>query len=199
MGRLAKEKGINFDHKNRNAWAMQLWPHFKKKGLKSFNMDQVAMTLGKSKATVYKYFQSRKDILEIVLSQILSELVFLESILGDKNINYEQRYLKAIELLCSTLGGISAEFLLDLKKFHPDLWESIDEFKEYSIELLKIFYLEGKSKKLLGATSIELLVLGDEIFLNALLDPKSLMKNKINLEEGLRAYFENKMFGMLKK
>lgn len=199
MGRKAGEKGINYDHKNRNSWAMELWPSFKKKGLKGFNMNQVAESLGKSKATVYKYFQNRGDILEIILSHILSDLVQFEEVLNDQKLEYVERYLGAIEVLSESLGGISTEFLIDLKKYHPEIWESIDEFKYFAIRVLGEFYREGKKKNLLGKTSVELLITGDEIFLSSILEPEFLQKNKLGLEEALRAYFENKMFGMLKR
>lgn len=197
MGRKAGIKGIDFDHENRNQWAAELWPHFKTKGLKGFNMDEVARTLDKSKATVYKYFQTRGDILELILSQILGELVEFESALANKDRGYVDRYKDAIEILSSSIGGISTTFLLDLKKYHPNIWESIDEFKNFAIGVLGEFYKEGKDRGHLGETPVELLVIGDEIFLGAILDPEYLHKKNISLEEGLRAYFENKMFGML--
>ncbi|MBK26846.1 MAG: hypothetical protein CME70_22785 [Halobacteriovorax sp.] len=199
MGRKAGNKGVDLEHDYRMTWAMELWPYFKQHGLKGFNMNEVAKTLGKSKTTVYKYFQTREDILELILSKVLLDLSAFEEILLDKKQNYIERYEQAIEVLSVSLGGISTSFLLDLKRYHPKLWESINGFKLYSLGVLKSFYREGKRKKILGNTSVELLVTGDEIFLSALLEPEFLHKNKISLESGLRAYFENKMFGMLKR
>lgn len=199
MGRKAGNKGINLEHENRNAWAMMLWPHFSQKGLKEFSMNEVANVLGKSKATVYKYFKTREDILELILSEVLSDLVLFEEALKDKEIDYVSRYIKAIEILSLTLGGISTRFLIDLKKYHPVIWESIEDFKSFTISVLGEFYKEGKKKKLLGDTSVKLLITGDEIFLSSIIEPEFLHKNNLSLEEGLSAYFQNKMFGMLKR
>ncbi len=199
MGRKAGNKGVDHAHDNRIIWALKLWPHFKNKGLKGFNMNEVARTLGKSKTTVYKYFETREDILELILSEELGELADFERILKDKKIDYVKRYETAVDHLSNILGGISTRFLLDLKRYHPELWEQINSFKNYTLIVLKDFYREGKRKKLLGDTSVELLVTGDEIFLNSLIEPEFLHKNKITLEAGLRAYFKNKMFGMLKR
>jgi AcrR family transcriptional regulator len=199
MGRIAGKKGIDKAHQNRVKWALKLWPSFQKKGLKEFNMDAVSLELGKSKATVYKYFENREDILSVILEKLFDELLKFKIYLFDSEKDYLIRYQDSIELLSKELKGITGVFLFDLKKYHPKLWEMIEGFKLIVIEELVRFYEEGKRKKLLGKTSVQLLRVGDEIFFNALLEPSFLIKNKLSLEESLRAYFENKMFGMLKR
>ncbi|MFT6604060.1 MAG: AcrR family transcriptional regulator, partial [Bacteriovoracaceae bacterium] len=180
-------------------WALKLWPSFKEKGLKKFNMDDASEELGKSKATIYKYFSNREDILSVILENLFKELSQFQSILNDSKLDYIERYKNSIELLSKELKGISGHFLFDLKKYHPKLWLLVEDYKLIVIDELGRFYLEGKRKNILGHTSVQLLKVGDEIFLNALLEPSFLMKNNLKLEESLRAYFENKMFGMLKR
>ena len=199
MGRIAGKKGIDKAHENRVKWALKLWPSFQKKGLKEFNMDAVSLELGKSKATVYKYFENREDILRVILEKLFDELLKFKIYLFDSQKEYLTRYEASIELLSKELKGITGVFLFDLKKYHPELWGMVEAFKLVVIGELENFYKEGKRKKLLGATSVQLLKVGDEIFLNALLEPSFLIKNNLLLEESLRAYFENKMFGMLKR
>ena len=162
-------------------------------------MDAVSLELGKSKGTVYKYFKSREDILNVILLNVFEELSGFRAILKDPSKEYLSRYQDSIELLSKVLSGVTGTFLFDLKKYHPKLWPMIEDFKVVVVSELESFYLEGAKKKKLGSTSVRLLKVGDEIFLNALLEPNFLIKNNLKLEESLRAYFENKMFGMLKR
>ncbi len=199
MGRIAGKKGINKDHPFREEWALKLWPSFKEKGTKNFNMDDASLKLGKSKATIYKYFSNREDILSVILELLFKELSKFRDLLNDSSLDYIVRYKRSVELLSKELKGISGSFLFDLKKYHPELWQLVEGFKKTVIDELGEFYAEGIKESMLGDTSVQLLKVGDEIFLNALLEPSFLIKNNLKLEESLRAYFENKMFGMLKR
>lgn len=196
MGRKASVHFISRDPERRDKWALQLFPYFQAKGIKEFNMNSVAKALGVSKATVYKYFQSREDILEIIIGQILKELSFYESCLKNNELSYIDRYLMAIEVLGNSLGKISLVFMSDLKKFHPPVWQKIISFSNESLLALREFYGEARASGEVENYPLNVLMMGDQLFFNALLDPEFLKANDIGLQEAFEGYFKLKCMGM---
>ena len=196
MGRIAKNKNLIENKQRKISWAISLFPHFQEKGLKAFNMDQVAKTLGVSKATVYKYFKNREEILEIILTHKLSQLSGIEEILGNKDTKIKEKYFKAVELMEISLGDISNIFLFDIKKYHPGLWEEIIIFKEFSLKILEAFYEEGIKKKILYPHKSKVLVLSDRIFIDSLLNPEFLIDESLTLQNAFSEYFNLKWYGM---
>lgn len=196
MGRKAGKKEISENPEVKNQWALQLMPHFQEKGIKGFGMDKVAAVLEKSKATVYKYFRTREEILEIIVQFKIQKIATFESRVQDPSIPYEDRYFEAVRILSESIGDISTKFLLDLKKYHPDLWSQIEVFREYAIGVLTEFYQEGIEAKKIREVDLSILKLADELFFSALLSPEFLVTSNLSLQEAFQQYFELKWRGM---
>ncbi|MBT3586943.1 MAG: TetR/AcrR family transcriptional regulator [Halobacteriovoraceae bacterium] len=196
MGRQAQPKNIDLLHAKRVLWCQQLFPHFQKYGLKAFGMDQVALALGKSKTTVYKYFKSREDILEQMIGQKLGEASSFQAELSNKDLSFEKRYSNAVSIFSQNIKGISNLFLKDLKKFHPVLWEQVFNFQFLALGFLEEFYREGLAA---GSFEGELksFLISDQIIFSALLNPDFLIDQKTTLQEALQDYLLLKCFGML--
>jgi AcrR family transcriptional regulator len=82
-------------------------------------MDEMAKALGKSKATVYKHFESHKEIVSIAILQKLDDLRHFETILEDAEKSYLDRYVLAVASISRHLGDVSNLFLADLKEIYP--------------------------------------------------------------------------------
>ena len=123
MGRKALDKERKINPKRKEEWAFQLLPFFQEQGLKGITMDKVAKALGKSKATIYKYFESREEIIAMTIAQKLSEIQHFEEKLSDQSLPYLDRYKEAVQYLSEHIGDISNLFLSDLKHELPQLWQ----------------------------------------------------------------------------
>lgn len=196
MGRKAGNKEVFEDPEVKNSWALMLMPHFQEKGIKGFSMDEVARVLNKSKATVYKYFHSREEILEIIVEHKIESIANFEKNINDQGLSYKERYFSAVSVLSDSIGDISTKFLLDLKKYHPTLWENIETFKGYAIGVLSEFYKEGIAVNEIRKVDLSILILADELFFSALLNPEFLEENHLSLQKAFQEYFELKWRGM---
>lgn len=196
MGRKAGKKEIFDNPEVKNEWALLLMPHFQEKGIKGFGMDKVAAVLDKSKATVYKYFRTREEILEIIVSHKIERIGTFEREIQNKSLSFEERYLAAVTILSESIGDISTTFLIDLRKYHPDLWQNIEVFRDYAIGVLSDFYKQGIKEKKIRKTDLSILRLADELFFSALLNPEFLVTSKLSLQEAFEQYFELKWRGM---
>lgn len=196
MGRIALEKNINLDEKRRSEWVALLFPHFMEKGIKNFNMNDACAVVGASKRTLYKVFQSREDILTLMVEQRLSQILEFESVLADESKTFFERYYEAVEILSTALGGVSTIFMADLKKYHPPLWENIELFQHAALAILREFYLGGQKAGAFNGTDINILVLADELFFQNLTNPEFLGETGLSMQEAYSQYFLLKLEGM---
>lgn len=199
MGRQSLEKERIKDPKKRKAWAEQLLPVFQQRGIRAVTMDEVAVALGKSKATVYKHFDSHKEIVSIVILQKLDDLRHFQTILEDGEKSFTDRYILAVASISRHLGDVSNLFLSDLKLVYPDLWELIDGFKQFALLVLKRFYEEGITAQIFQDIDTDIMVLSDELFFDALTNPEFLTRKGINLKDAFESYFKMRFYGILKK
>ncbi len=199
MGRKSLKKKRKDNPLKKEEWAKALIPHFQKKGLRDFTMDNVAELLKVSKATVYKYFKSREEIVELCVAVKLSEVQHFSAILTDKQAPYFDRYFLSLEDLTKNVSDISNTFLSDLKQLFPATWDTVNNFIEYALQILREYYEEGIASGALENANSSLMVMSDRFFLRALSDPDFLNSHQLTLEEAFKQYFRIKFFGIVKR
>lgn len=198
MGRKPLDKKRINDPKIRAKWIEHLMPIYMKNGLRQFTMSDISKELKVSKATLYKHFSSRLEILEAVVHLKISEISAFEEITMDTNTSYIDRYHKAIRNASIQLAGISNQFLLDLRELYPDLWEKVQSLQYFAAERAKIFYQEGIELGILNDFDPAWLAITDKIFLLGLSDPQFLMDNDLTLQKAVEDYFLMKSKGIFK-
>lgn len=199
MGRKPKNKLRVKDPETRQKWIELLTPIYMKNGLRKFTMDDISMKLGVSKATIYKHFTSRTEILEAVVNHKIHEIAAFEADTMDLNTPYKQRFKNAIHRASIRLAGISNEFLLDLKELYPEQWERIQSLQYFAAERAKAFYQEGIDKGILqDHFDPSWLAITDKIFLLGLSNPQFLIENNLTLQKAVEDYFLMKSQGIFK-
>jgi len=198
MGRKSTEKKRNLNPEKRREIALSLIPALEGGGISGLTMDEIAQRLGKSKATIYKYFRSQEELLDMALSEKLEEIRGFVTILGDERQTYVDRYRLALEHLSRSLADVSNRFLSDVRKDFPSLWQKISFFQNMARMVLRGFYQEGLSKKLIREIHPSILVLSDQAVFNAMLDPQFLDENNITLQQAFEGYFHMKFYGLLR-
>lgn len=199
MGRKPKNKQRINDPETRIKWIGQLVPIYMKNGLRKFTMDDISMKLGVSKATIYKHFASRTEILESVVNHKIHEIAAHEADTMDFTMSYKQRYENAIKRASVQLAGISNEFLLDLRELYPEQWNRIQALQYFAAERAKTFYQEGIEKGFLhDSFDPTWLAITDKIFLVGLSNPQFLIENNLTLQKAVEDYFLMKSKGIFK-
>ncbi len=199
MGRRALDKERNIDPKRQNEWVAKLSPHFRDRGLKNFSMDDMAEVVGVSKATLYKYFSSRDEIVALFIAKKIESSTGFVALLNDEKVDYVKRYRNAIAYFSETIADTSVLLLADLKDMYPAIYSLIEQFKDYSIEILSGYYKEGIDKGYFSPIHIAVLTAADQQTLNVLSDPAFLQKNNLTLAQAIEAYFEMRLNGVLKR
>jgi len=199
MGRQSLAKKRLKDPKKRANWIDILAPKFLEDGIRAVSIDEVLNILGKSKATVYKHFESHHEIVSLVIARKLENLQHFAPILQDDSKPYKERYVLAVAYISKHLGDVSNVFLSDLKEIYPDLWELINGFKMMALTELRTFYVNGVLDKVFEDLNPDLMVLSDELFFDALTNPEYLTSKGLNLQAAFESYFRMRFYGILKQ
>ncbi len=199
MGRKPlNKKRINNPH-IRADWIEQLMNVYLANGFRKYTMVEIAKLLGVSKATLYKYFSTRDEILKAVVELKIAQVSEFGLFLKDRNIPFQQRYTKALKTAAIEMASISYQFLQDIEELYPQLSNQVAEFADVSTILMTKFYTQGIEE---GVLKEELdpnfLVLVDKIFIQAVANPDFLKENSLTLENAVEDYFNIKRKGIFK-
>jgi AcrR family transcriptional regulator len=197
MGRKSLKKKRNTNPQKREKFVLMLMPIFQQHGLNRFTMDDIAHELGMSKATLYHHFSSRDEIISAILKHILYGIKEFEPVVKNPELDYIDRYFKALQILYENTQGISNIFLSDLKVGYPHLWNLVDQFVEQSVQILMQFYEDGKKNGAFRNIHTSILAASDRMFFNTLTDPVFLEMNNLTIHQAFEEYFRLKCFGML--
>lgn len=198
MGRKSINKTRSNSVAKKDELIQRLIPFLQEKGLQGITMDNMATAMDISKATVYKYFQSREEILAAVIAFKLEEIKHFEEHLNNVQVEYLDRYKNAVQYLSANISDITNLFLADLKTFFPHLWQLIEAFKDYCMNALKSYYNEGIRKGYFNKINPEIMVMTDQFFLDKLTDPDFLVTHKLSIKEAFDEYFRMKFYGIMK-
>lgn len=198
MGRKPSDKIRLENPQLRRKWVKQLSTVYLGEGLRNHSMDDIAALLGISKATLYKHFSSRQEILEDMVRLKLEELSVFESHLRDESVPFQERYFNAIQSASLLLAGISNQFLLEVKDMHNELWGGIKEFQDYALHLAREFYRSGVEQGILHDLDPAFLAVVDRMFIRAVSDPQFLIENNLELHSAFEQYFLMKSKGIFK-
>lgn len=99
---------------------------FLKYGIKSVSMDDIARLLGISKKTIYNLVKSKKGLVHSVVSaHIDKEEQIINDITTDA-INALDEIISIARHVQSILKSMKPSLTYDLKKYHPQTWELIE-------------------------------------------------------------------------
>ncbi|MDX2305498.1 MAG: TetR/AcrR family transcriptional regulator [Microscillaceae bacterium] len=198
MGRKAIERERKKDAYKTEKWIKQLLPYFQKNGLKGITMDLVAKELNRSKTTVYEYFSSKEELLDLMVAYKLKQIGGFEKILNDASQSYIDRCYAVLKYQADHISDISNLFLADLREFHPDLWVRVQDFLEDAAQKIEAFYQAGIYHQEFNPIHTAILTLNDHFFFRVLTDPDFLSRHGLTLQEAFDQYLKLKFFGLIR-
>ena len=104
------------------------------RGFSGVTMDRIATELGISKKTLYQHFASKHQLLYAVVSRMMAESEgVIKSLTEDPKLDYFQRMAGLVEHISRRISKISRDFMQDLQKSAPEMWEEINQFRQKKI------------------------------------------------------------------
>jgi AcrR family transcriptional regulator len=150
------------------------------KGYKKVTVDQLASNLSISKKTIYKYYESKQDLLEKTFDHWSSNLtVEINEILDREDLSFIDKLKSMMSHIGVSMGRLNSDLIVDIQENVPHLWVKINNYKHEAAflrfnRLIDEGIMKGKIKKninrnlvvALYACAIETLL--DPNFLNTL-------------------------------
>lgn len=197
MGRKAIKRDRKNDEQKTQPWIKHLFTYFQENGLKGITMDIIAKELGKSKTTIYDYFQTKEEIIAEAVAYKLSQISGFKEIIRNQEKPFKQRCYEVLRFQTEHISDISNVFLADLRDLYPTLWKSVEDFLEALTKEMSAFYEKGIEKKAFNPIHPSILVLTDQFFFRILTNPDFLATHRITLKEAFDQYSQLRFFGIL--
>lgn len=110
-------------------------------GIKTISMDNIALDLGISKKTIYKWFANKDQLVTETLTIYLDEVKVKSN---EVNENAIEEFCTTINLVIQNLLRFHASFFYDLKKYHHQAYQIWQDYKQKHImQLFQANLLRG--------------------------------------------------------
>lgn len=107
---------------------------FLRRGFLRVTSDDIAAEIGISKATLYKVFSSKEEILRAVVRGIMNEVLSgVEGLIRDASLGFTEKMVALFSFLGTQLAQFEPVLIRDLQRSVPDIWEEVDDFRRDKI------------------------------------------------------------------
>ena len=199
MGRNAiKKERINNPKKELEIIEL-LITYLRTNSLSNSNMDEIAAGLNKSKATIYKYFKSKEELVDAVITYKIEKISAFVLILHNPNEPFLSRLEHSFNLLEEHIIDISNDFIDDLKNHFPTVYVKIESLIQLAVNELSKYYNEGMEKGVFNRLNAKMLSQNDFIFFRVLTDPTYLKENNLTMSQAFNDFYQIRCLGIIAK
>ncbi|GAK40761.1 TetR family transcriptional regulator [Paenibacillus sp. TCA20] len=184
-------------YQNRAKYITKLLPYLRKHGLQSVRMDEIAKLMEISRATLYKYFSTKEEIIGFIVDGFIEYMNDLTFNSMDSEQSYGARFQQMFEQSVSLIVYFSDVFIKELETSYPDCYGRFEVAVKQREDKILAFYKEGIQKGIFNDLNGKLLIMQDEI-LRGMLDIKYLMLNQLTVQQILNDYYQLKKIQLFK-
>ncbi|MDF2962292.1 MAG: bacterial regulatory s, tetR family protein [Paenibacillus sp.] len=189
----------NQQDKIRNKLLKKLISSVMKDGFQSLRMDDIAKYMDVSRATMYKHFSSKEEVIEGVVRIFVDYIEKLE----DRNLEDDEKsfgvwFQQLFEQSVSLVGKITDVFLKDLQAAYPDLYDVLKGTLNKREQQTLKFYQDGKNKGIFNQINEKFILLQDDILLREIINVKYLLYNQVTIQQVLYDYYHFKKIQLFK-
>lgn len=190
------ERQIEKQHQMRQKLSNRLLAHVRKNGFQGLKMDEISKIMDVSRATLYKYFSTKEDIITFIVSAFVE---YIHEIIEDSDSDqvFVQRFQQTFEQTILLKEYITDIFLRELENSYPENYERLKEAMKQREYQELAFYDEGIKEGFFNKIDGRLIIMQDEILSNVL-DVKYLMENQLTVFQVLFDYYNLKKFQLFK-
>lgn len=107
---------------------------FFKAGFVRVRADDIAAKLGISKATLYKEFAGKEEILRAVVGRTVATMAApIEAVVRDESRDFIEKTIGLMGFVKSAITLMGGPLGQDIEKYAPEIWKEIDEFRRKMI------------------------------------------------------------------
>ncbi|WP_309491744.1 TetR/AcrR family transcriptional regulator [Paenibacillus anseongensis] len=170
-----------------------------KVGFQNLRMDDIAKAMDVSRATMYKHFSSKEEVIDGVVRMYTDYLDKLEDrTSNDSEQSFGIWFQQIFEQSVMLVGQLTEVFLLDLQSAYPELYEQLKEILNKREQQTLKFYQDGKHKGIFNDINEKLILLQDNLLLREIATTKYLVYNQTTIKQVLLDYYQFKKIQLFK-
>ncbi|MDX9871739.1 MAG: TetR/AcrR family transcriptional regulator [Clostridia bacterium] len=169
-------------------------------GFYRVSMDALAAKSGVSKRTIYRYFQSKEELIEAVIDKMLLLVGGkIDRVLSEAGTP-EEAISGILNVLFSLGRGIINPLTIsDLRTHYPHFWKKIDDFRMKRINLLIQAILRQNSGERIRNIDPRILTALVLSSVQTILNPEFIVSNNLDFDEAVNQLVEILKYGLLKE
>ncbi len=103
---------------------------FRRYGIKSVTMDDIARHLGISKKTIYQVYPDKNELVNALVKIELDDHTSKISEIQNSSKNAIEEMMEMMKHMGKEFTGINPNMFYDMQKYHPQAWSEFKKFKE---------------------------------------------------------------------
>lgn len=171
---------------------------FFKSGFYKITMDEIAKGLRISKKTIYKYFPSKKNLLEAIVNSFLlsTQSRILKNIGEQENAILKMKALS--ELFAELSLKMNRKMLYDLQIHMPELWKTVESFREKLIRnIWEDIINQGKKEGYIVNKPNDIIITFILSSIQSIINPTFLINHNYSMNEAFKITFDLIIQGLL--
>ncbi|MFC5447118.1 TetR/AcrR family transcriptional regulator [Paenibacillus aestuarii] len=170
-----------------------------KDGFQHLRMDDIAKLMDVSRATMYKHFSSKEDVMDGIVRMIGDYIERLET----RNDSEDETvfggwFQQLFEQSVSLVEYITEVFMEDLQAAYPDLYSMLKGVLHKRDQQSLRFYQLGKEKGIFNPINETFILLQDELLLREIMSVKYLLYHHTTIRDVLHDYYQFKKMQLFK-
>lgn len=167
-------------------------PIIRKHGFGHLKIEDILKQMTISKATFYKYFSSRDDLIEQIVTDYAAHIIEVDPIVMDDTVPFERRFRKIFEQSLLSILIMTDVFYTDLRNFQPGLLSAISSAQLKRCDLLQQFYHSGFQQNLFNPINPTVFFLQDDVVIRRLMDPMLLHHYDTTIKQHILDFYHLK-------
>lgn len=173
----------------KNKYFDKIKPVLRKIRISQINMDDMARHMDISKATLYKYFSSKDEIITMFVDYCANYLRTADAALTDESISFAQRFRRSYEHSLKTVVYVPDILLQDLRELYPHLYEKLTLAMQDHIRSMQRFIDAGAEAGVFYRLSATLYVVQDDAVLRRIFEPSFSIQFDVTLKQALFEFY----------
>lgn len=169
-----------------------------KNGFYKTAMDEIASELKVSKKTIYKFFPSKKDMVEAIMRRFMKKRQQDIAPLLNSDKNAVEKFASIVFLIVKNLSRVNEKVFNELRLHFPSLWQEVEKFRTEMINknITKIVE-QGKREGFIVDYPTPIIM---TIFLSSIrsvVNPDFILDNNFSVSQAAQTTFRILMNGIL--
>ncbi|MEW6275906.1 MAG: TetR/AcrR family transcriptional regulator [Bacillota bacterium] len=167
-----------------------------RKGFSAVTVDELAAACGISKRTLYRYFQSKEEIVEKVLEELMTGIDRRAEEIFTGPASPPEKLRAMAGAVAEGARFMEPHVFHDLQRRYPHLWEKIDRFRAGRLHRLEQIYREGCCLGYFREVNFDVLFTAFLASLRAVVTPAFFINHAVSLPQAIETLQEIFLHGI---